>query len=147
MTLGFLIHVAIAGVLATYCHLIGALWLRSLGLPPLDLSRAMADYTYGESFSKPPSYWAGQMVIYFNGVVFALFYATVAGPLLPGPDVLRGAIYGLILFLLSGLLFSPIFIDKGLFLVKVHERAWISALIVHLVWGVIIGWLSPVMTW
>ena len=147
MTLGFLIHVAIAGVLATYCHLIGALWLRSLGLPPLDLSRAMADYTYGESFSEPPSYWAGQIVIYFNGVVFALFYATVAGPLLPGPDVLRGAIYGLILFLLSGLLFSPIFIDKGLFLVKVHERAWISALIVHLVWGVIIGWLSPVMTW
>jgi hypothetical protein len=147
MTLGFLIHVAIAGVLATYCHLIGALWLRSLGLPPLDLSRAMADYTYGESFSEPPSYWAGQMVIYFNGVVFALFYATVVGPLLPGPDVLRGAIYGLILFLLSGLLFSPIFIDKGLFLVKVHERAWISALIVHLVWGVIIGWLSPVMTW
>jgi hypothetical protein len=147
MTLGFLIHVAIAGVLATYCHLIGALWLRSLGLPPLDLSRAMADYTYGESFSEPPSYWAGQMVIYFNGVVFALFYATVVGPLLPGPDVLRGAIYGLILFLLSGLLFSPIFIDKGLFLVKVHERAWISALIVHLVWGVIIGWLSPMMTW
>jgi hypothetical protein len=147
MTLGFLIHVAIAGVLATYCHLIGALWLRSLGLPPLDLSRAMADYTYGESFSEPPSYWAGQIVIYFNGVVFALFYATVVGSLLPGPDVLRGAIYGLILFLLSGLLFSPIFIDKGLFLVKVHERAWISALIVHLVWGVIIGWLSPVMTW
>ncbi len=147
MTLGFLIHVAIAGVLATYCHLIGALWLRSLGQPPLHLSRAMADYTFGESFSEPPSYWAGQMVIYFNGVVFALFYATVVGPLLPGPDVLRGAIYGLILFLLSGLLFSPIFIDKGLFLVKVHERAWISALIVHLVWGVIIGWLSPMMTW
>jgi len=147
MTLQILLHIAIAGVLATYCHLIGALWLKSLGLPPLDLSRAMADYTYGDSFPDPPSYWAGQVVIYFNGVVFALFYATVAGPFLPGPGVIRGAIFGLVLFLLSGLLFSPIFIDKGLFLKKVHEQAWISALIVHLVWGIVIGWLCPILTW
>jgi Family of unknown function (DUF6789) len=147
MTLGLLIHIAIAGVIATYCHLIGGLWIKSLGLPPLDLSRAMADYTYGDSFSGPPSYWAGQVLICFNGAVFALFYATAVGPFLPGPGVIRGMIFAMLLFLLSGLLFSPIFIDKGLFLAKVHERAWISALVVHLVWGIVLGWLCPVITW
>jgi len=147
VSLELFLPIAIAGVLATYCHLIGGLWLKSLGLPPLDLSRAMADYTYGDSFAEPPSYWAGQIVIYFNGVVFALFYATVVAHFLPGPGVIRGAIFGLILFLFSGLLFSPIFIGKGLFLVKVHERAWISALIIHLVWGVVLGWLCPILTW
>lgn len=147
MTLELFLPIAIAGVLATYCHLIGGLWLKSLGLPPLDLSRAMADYTFGDSFEGQPSYWAGQVVIYFNGVVFALFYATVVAPVLPGPGVFRGAIFGLILFFLSSLLFSPIFIKKGLFLAEVHERAWISALIIHLVWGIVLGWLCPILTW
>jgi hypothetical protein len=145
MTLSFVIHAAIAGFLATYCHLIGALWVRTLGLPPLDLSRAMANFTYGDSFTDPPSYWAGQFVIYANGIVFALFYATVAGPLLPGPDVIRGVTFGFLLFVLSGLLFSPIFLREGFFLVKVHPRAWTTALVVHLVWGIVIGWLCPIL--
>lgn len=145
MTLSFVVHTAIAGFLATYCHLIGALWVRSLGLPPLDLSRAMANFTYGDSFTDPPSYWAGQFVIYANGIVFALFYATVAGPFLPGPGVIRGAIFGLLLFVFSGFLFSTIFLREGFFLVKVHPRAWITALVVHLVWGIVVGWLCPVL--
>lgn len=147
MTIELFLPIAIAGILATYCHLVGGLWLKSLGLPPLDLSRAMADYTYGDSFDSPPSYWAGQIVIYFNGVVFALFYATIVGPFLPGPGVLRGAIFGAILFFLSGLVFSPFFIGKGLFLANVHDRAWISAVIIHLVWGIVLGWLCPILTW
>lgn len=145
MTLSFVIQVAIAGFLATYCHLIGALWVRTLGLPPLDLSRAMANFTYGDSFTDQPSYWAGQFVIYANGIVFALFYATVAGPLLPGPGVIRGATFGLILFVLSGLLFSTIFLKEGLFLAKVDSRAWLTALVVHLVWGIVVGWLCPIL--
>lgn len=145
MTLAFVLHVAIAGILATYCHLIAGLWVKPIGLPPLDLSRGMADFTFGDSFDVAPSYWAGQYVIYCNGIVFALFYATVAGPLLPGPDVVRGAIFGLILFVLACTLFAPIFLRIGLFMLKVDRNAWATSLIIHLVWGIMIGWLSPIL--
>lgn len=145
MTLEFLVHVAIAGFLATYCHLIAALWVKSIGLPRLDLSRAMADFTYGESFSEGPPYWAGQFVICVNGIIFALIYATLVAQYLPGPPPLRGVLFGLLLFVFSGLLFEPIFVRKGFFLSKIGGRAWITALIVHVVWGLIVGWLSPVL--
>lgn len=145
MTLEFIVHVAIAGFLGTYCHLIAALWLGSIGLPRLDLSRAMANFTFGEPFDKDPPYWAGQFVICINGIVFALLYATLVGQYLPGPPPVRGMLFGLLLFVMSGLLFEPFFVRVGLFLSKIDGRAWITALIVHVVWGLIVGWLSPIL--
>lgn len=145
MTLEFFIHAALAGLLATYCHMIAAVWVAPLGLPRLDLPRAIANFTFGESFDHAPSYWAGQMVIYLNGIVFALIYATLVGPLLPGPDFARGISFGFGLFVFGGLLFAPIFLRDGVFMSRVHPRAWMTALIIHIVWGVVIGWLSPVL--
>lgn len=145
MTLEFLIHVAIAGFLATYCHLVAALWLDSIGLPRLDLSRAMANFTYGKSFDKDPPYWAGQFLVCINGIVFALIYASLVAQYLPGPPLVRGVLFGLGLFVMSGFLFEPFFVRVGLFLTKIDGRAWITALIVHVVWGLIVGWLSPIL--
>ena len=36
----------------------------------------------------------GVAAVHLNGIVFALVYATVAGPMMSGPGVLRGLVFG-----------------------------------------------------
>ena len=144
MPLESIIVTIIAGIVATYGLLVIALWAGGLGLPRLDFSRAMAELTYGESFEGQAPYWAGQAVIYLNGIFFALIYATVVGKYLPGPDLLRGAIWGAILWFVSGVFFVPLFLKEGFFLSHIHKNAWATSAMVHGVWGMIVGWLSPI---
>ncbi len=144
MPLESIVTTIIAGIIATYGLLVMALWAGGLGLPRLDFSRAMAERTYGESFDGQAPYWAGQAVIYLNGIFFALIYATVVGRYLPGPELLRGAIWGAILWFISGVFFVPLFLKEGFFLSHIHKNAWITSAMVHGVWGLIVGWLSPI---
>ncbi|MBT5032582.1 MAG: hypothetical protein HOM55_09850 [Proteobacteria bacterium] len=145
MEFEFFIVVTLTGILAAYLHLVMGQWAGRIGLFRLDFSRVMADLSYGESFEGEPSYWAGQIAVMLNGVFFAFLYATVIGPHLPGEPVVRGFLYGLILFFGSGLFFIPIYIKDGIFMHHVSSKAWISLLLVHLVFGLVVGWLSPVL--
>ncbi len=144
MPLESVVITIIAGIIATYGLVVMALWAFRLGLPRLDFSRAMAELTYGESFEGQAPYWAGQAVIYLNGIFFALIYATVVAQYLPGPDLVKGAIWGGVLFLISGVFFVPLFMREGFFLSHIHKNAWITSAMVHGVWGLIVGWLSPI---
>ncbi len=144
MPLESIVITIIAGIIATYGLLVMALWAFRLGLPRLDFSRAMAELTYGESFEGQAPYWAGQMVIYLNGIFFALIYATVVAQYLPGPDLIKGVIWGGVLFVMSGVFFVPLFMREGFFLSHIHKNAWITSAMVHGVWGLIVGWLSPI---
>ncbi len=144
MPLESIVTTIIAGIIASYGLLVMALWAGGLGLPRLDFSRAMAERTYGESFEGQAPYWAGQAVIYLNGIFFALMYATVVGQYLPGPELLRGAIWGGVLWFVSGVFFVPLFLKEGFFLSHIHKNAWITSAMVHGVWGLIVGWLSPI---
>ena len=144
MPLESIVITIIAGIIATYGLLIMALWAFRLGLPRLDFSRAMAELTYGESFEGQAPYWAGQAVIYLNGIFFALIYATVVARYLPGPDLVKGVIWGGILFVMSGVFYVPLFLREGFFLSHIHKNAWITSAMVHGVWGMIVGWLSPI---
>ncbi len=144
MPLESIVITIIAGIIATYGLVVMALWAFRLGLPRLDFSRAMAELTYGESFEGQAPYWAGQAVIYLNGIFFALIYATVVAQYLPGPDLVKGAIWGGVLFLISGVFFVPLFMREGFFLSHIHKNAWITSAMVHGVWGLIVGWLSPI---
>jgi uncharacterized membrane protein YagU involved in acid resistance len=145
MQLDHFIVIAAAGLLATYAHLVAALWAPRFGLPRLDLSMGIAELTWGETFEGKAPYWMGFAAIHMNGIVFALLYATVVAPLLPGIGVVRGLIYGGILFVGAQLLFVPIFLRGGLFGMKHHPMAWLTALIAHEVYGAIVGWLSPIV--
>ncbi len=144
MPLESIVITIIAGIIATYGLLVMALWAFRLGLPRLDFSRAMAELTYGESFEGQAPYWAGQLVIYLNGIFFALIYATVVARYLPGPDLVKGVIWGGILFVMSGVFYVPLFLREGFFLSHIHKNAWITSAMVHGVWGMIVGWLSPI---
>jgi hypothetical protein len=144
MALESIVITIIAGIIATYGLVVMALWADRLGLPRLDFSRAMAELTYGQSFEGQAPYWAGQLVIYLNGIFFALIYATVVARYLPGPDLVKGAIWGGVLFVISGVFFVPLFMREGFFLSHIHRNAWITSAMVHGVWGLIVGWLSPI---
>ena len=145
MLLEFYVQTIIAGILGTYVLLALAVWNSRLGMPRLDFAAAMANLTYGESFegSKPP-YWAGMIVIYFNGVIFALLYSTVIAQYLPYDPIIKGAIWGAILWFISGIFYVPFVLKEGFFLSHIHPMAWFASGIVHGAYGVVIGWLAPI---
>lgn len=145
MPLDVFILIALAGILATYAHLVVALWAPRFGLPRIDFSAGIAELTWGETFDGNAPYWMGFAAIHMNGIVFALLYANAVGVFLPGPPVVRGIIWGGILFVLAQLIFVPIFLRGGVFGLKHHRMAWATALLVHGVYGAIVGWLCPIV--
>jgi hypothetical protein len=148
----FFFMVLVAGLLATHCTLMMGQWAPMLKLPRADFPIAMADLTFGASFAGKAPYWSGLVVIYLNGLVFAFLYSTVAAPwlgeALAGTEwnspMMWGAIYGVILFVASGVFFQPVFLKLGLFLFKAHPMGWLTSLIVHGIFGLVCGWLAPV---
>ena len=90
MDLEFFVMSALARIMGTYGLVSMALWADSLGLPRLDFSRAMANVTYARTFEKDVKpgagveapntpYWPGMIVIFMNGIFFALLYSSVVG--------------------------------------------------------------------
>ena len=137
--------VAAAGIIATYVHMVFALWAPRYGLPRLDFAKMLAEMSFGESFDGEPPYWLGLLALHLNGIVFALLYATVFGPLLVGTGVVRGLAYGGLLLLGSQCIFVPVFMRGGFFGLKHDRRAWMTAVVVHAIYGLIVGWLSPIL--
>ena len=145
MTLEFILQTTFAGFMATYMLLVMALWSHRLGLPRLDFAKVMGALTYGESFDGTPPYFAGQALVYINGIFFTLLYATVAAEYLPGTMMIKGTLWGIILYFASCLFYVPLFLREGFFLSHVHPRAWLSSAIAHGCYGLMVGWLSPVL--
>lgn len=148
----FYLMVAVASIVATHCTLMLALWAPMLKLPRADFPLAMADLSFGASFDGKPPYWSGLLVIHLNGLFFAFLYSTVAAPWIGealietewNTPMMWGAIYGVMLFVASGVFFQPVFLGLGLFLAKAHPLGWLTSLIVHGIFGLVCGWLAPV---
>jgi hypothetical protein len=145
MKLDFLLAVTFAGFLATYFHLVFALTADRVGLVRLDFTKGTAKLIFGESYDGNPPYVLGLAAVHLNGIIFALIYATVIGPMMSGPNVLRGLIYGGLLYLYSQFIHVPVFMKGGLFSRKVNSRAWLTAAIAHAIYGAILGWLAPLL--
>ena len=69
-------------------------------------------------------------------VIFPLAYASVARQLLPGPNVLRGIIWGLILWAVAMFAMSPM-MGKGFFMGGMPQG--VAALLAHIVYGGLLG--------
>ena len=146
MTLEFFVHTILAGIMDTYILLVLALWNSRVGMPRLDFAKAMTMLTFAESYEgRDPPYFAGQMIIYFNGVFFTLLYATYFHQFLPGTPLIQGAIWGVILWAVSGFFYVPIYLREGFFLSHIHPMAWFASLIAHGAFGLMVGWLAPTM--
>ncbi len=145
MQLDAFIMIAVGGILATYAHLVLALWAPRVGLPRLDLSMGIAELTWGETFEGRAPYWMGFWAIHMNGIILALLYAAAIGEHLPGIPVVRGIIWGGILFVVAQLIFVPVFLKGGILGLKHDRLAWLTALIIHAAYGAMVGWLCPII--
>ncbi len=145
MEFDFLLAVATVGFLATYFHLVFAVTADRVGLARLDLAKGTGMLIFGESYGGNPPHLLGFAAVHLNGIIFALVYATVVGPMMSGPNVLRGLAFGGLLYLYAQCIHVPIFMKGGLFSHKVNPRAWLTAAIAHAIYGVILGWLSPLL--
>ena len=82
----------------------------------------------------------GLVVHLMNGVViFPAVYALVVFRMLPGPPVLRGALWGVVLWLVAEAVVMPM-AGAGFFSAEIGgARAALAALMGHLVYGALLG--------
>ena len=145
MTLGFIVHSALAGFLATYLLMVFAQKADRYGLPRVDFAHEQAELCLRDAVKGPTSYVIGLMILHLNGILFTLLYSAVVAKHLPiDIPVLKGIAYGLILWVLAGLIYVPIFFRIGFFALKAHPFAWATSLVVHVIFGTVVGWLAPV---
>ncbi len=144
MSLEFMIQVSFAGFLATFIHMVFAQWADRFGLPRIDLAKDQAELTLRDTVEGPSAYWMGLIILHLLGIVLAFVYAALLARYLPGPPVVKGMIWGGILFVGAMLFYVPVFFRLGLFAHKAHPRAWMTALLIHGLYGAILGWMSPI---
>ncbi|MGD9524830.1 MAG: DUF6789 family protein [Gemmatimonadales bacterium] len=77
--------------------------------------------------------WVAHLMI---GVILAVAYAALFAARLPGPPALRGAVYGLIPFLMAQLIVMPM---MGMPLFSGSVPMAMGSLIGHLVYGMVVG--------
>ncbi len=155
MDIEFFAMSAFAGIMGTYALLSLANWADSLGMPRLDFSRAMANITFARTFeddvepgagvSAPNTpYWPGMGVIFVNGIFFALLYTSYTHQFIPiDHALLKGAVWGVVLWFVSGVFYVPFYLREGFMLSGIHPWAWLTSLKVHIAYGLMVGWIAP----
>lgn len=128
----------LAGLGATGAMTIGAMVGPLLGLPPMDVPGMLAGFlgkTLGAAFGPPLVGWGLHFTI---GLMFAFGYVPAAERL-PGPPAVRGALYGLLPFLLAQLIVMPM-MGAGVFALATGSLAVAAtSLLGHLVYGAVLG--------
>ncbi len=111
----------------------------SVGLPQIAIGQILST-----ALGLAPAFLAigpavGWGISFLVGVAFALVYAGVFERRLPGRALARGALYGIIVFVLAQLVFMPA-VGGGVFS---HGDLQLIAgsLLGHLVYGVSVGWI------
>ena len=119
----------VAGLIGTLVMTAVGVWMAPLmGLPPMNPADMLASAMGGNALLG----WAGHLMI---GIVLALIYAVVA-PRLPGPPVVRGAVYALAPWLVANVAMMPM---MGMPAFGGAAGPAIGSLIGHLVYGAILG--------
>jgi uncharacterized membrane protein YagU involved in acid resistance len=119
----------LAGVIGTAVMTVVGLYVAPLmGIPPMN----PADMLAGAMGGSMVLGWLGHFMI---GIILAVIYALVSGAL-PGPPVVRGALYGLAPFLVAMIVVMPM---MGMPLFGGSAAMAMGSLIGHLVYGGIVG--------
>ena len=59
------------------------------------------------------------------------------------PSLLKGAVWGIILWFVSGIFYVPVYLKEGFMLSHIHPLAWLTSLKVHIAYGLMVGWIAP----
>jgi hypothetical protein len=129
---------AVAGLLGTAAMTALLLIEPSVGLPKIAMGQVLSSslgLTTAHLSIGPAVGWALHFVI---GMVLALIYgAAFAGRLAGGP-VLRGVLYGCLVFLLAQIVFMPVV--GGGFFSRGDPELLAGSLLGHLLYGAVVGW-------
>ena len=128
-----------AGVIGTAAMTALLIVEPSVGLPRIAIGQILST-----ALGLAPAYLAigpavGWGIDFLVGVAFALVYAGVFERRLPGGALARGAIYGIMVFVLAQLVFMPS-VGGGVFS-RGDLQMIAGSLMGHLVYGVLVGWI------
>lgn len=139
---------ALSGFAAGYVMALGAYWLEGLvGIPRLDFGHTGMKYLGGE---KAGFWFVGILFHLVDSILLALLYAVVVYPHIAhvvAAGAIAGAVYGAVLWLLLAMLVVMPLMGSGLFGGRTGSpRPAIASLVLHLVYGVILGatYLPPI---
>ena len=120
---------ALAGIIGTVMMTVVGLYAAPLmGIPAMNPADMLADQMGGNAVLG----WIGHFMI---GVIFAEVYAVVAGSL-PGPVVVRGALFGLAPWLLAQVAVMPM-MGMGFFSGAMNLA--MGSLLGHVMYGGVVG--------
>ncbi len=120
---------ALAGIIGTVMMTVVGLYAAPLmGIPAMNPADMLADQMGGSAVLG----WIGHFMI---GVIFAEVYAVVAGSL-PGPVVVRGALFALAPWLLAQVVVMPM---MGMGLFSGDMTMAMGSLIGHIIYGGVVG--------
>lgn len=130
----------LAGLVATLAMTAFLYVTRRLGVPALDVA-ALYGRLFGEAEPGGQSWWLGMIVHFTVGtVVLSMIYANWFHTAFSGPVVGRGAVYGVILWLLVELALMPL-LGRGFFSSGVDNAvaAVLTALVGLLIYGTVLA--------
>ena len=111
----------------------------SVGLPKIAMGQVLSTslgLTSAHLTIGPALGWALHFLI---GMSFALLYAAVFERRLPGTPLIRGLLYGLLVFVVAQLVFMPL-VGGGVFS-RGDVELLTGSLVGHLVYGGLTGWI------
>lgn len=119
----------VAGLAATAVMTVLMLMAPAMGLPPMNIGAMLGSVMGGSLF-------LGWMAHFVIGTVLAAIYAAVFATRLPGAGFVRGALYGLIPWIVAQLVVMPM-MGAGPF--GGSFGAAFGSLMGHLVYGAVLG--------
>lgn len=129
----------VAGVIGT--AVLTALWLvePSIGLPKIAIGQILSSIMSVSVAHSSVGAVGGWIVHFIVGILLALIYAWMFVGRLSGPSVVRGMIYGALVFVVAQCVFMPL-VGAGFF-ARGDVELLIGSLLGHLVYGGVVGWI------
>ncbi|MDP6491263.1 MAG: DUF2938 family protein [Kiritimatiellia bacterium] len=128
-----------AGFIATFVLTMTGFWQAGIGLPKMDVGAMLAG-SMGQAYA-----W-GVLAHFIIGIILALMYVQWFRAWLPGPDLLRGLIYGVIACVAAALIVVPLAtasteMPAGVFFSNTDNAGGriIGCLIMHVLYGISLG--------
>lgn len=132
----------LAGFIATFIATRWGYLETRVGLPQLDFLTFSGSQAAPKDVSPAFIYNWGAILHYVDGVIFAIIYDRYIYGRLPGHDLFRGLIYGILVWIGAGLVYLPLS-GAGLFGAGLGGPFLWAVLIWHIVWGIVLGVFYP----
>ena len=128
-----------AGMIGT--AVITALWQvePAIGLPRIAVGHILSTFMAVSVAHLNVGIAGGWVVHFIVGILLALLYAGVFADRLPGSPIWRGAMYGVLVFILAQVLFMPLV--GGGFFSRGDIELLLGSLLGHIAYGIVVGWI------